>query len=279
MSASLRLRVKASSKQPKRRKNRQATPGAAEARETRHPGGQAAPREAGPQELFDLATREPASALPHRQALERRVGHSLSNVARLPGAGRSNRLTSDGRPGGGAGSQILLGEADPGLDVLLHEVVHVLQSEQSAPSTQGDIAAENSASERERGGNRKGRGRTGAGCIYSRGSVHTRRPASRPAPAHHRFAACYADRALPRPAPGMGGCARASLYGDGRREPRKRTDTPTADCTGSAGTGRTRAKQHRRLRREAPPPRRARRPRPGTRRICRNPGVGRSSGS
>jgi hypothetical protein len=149
MSASLRVHIKASAKQPKLHKGSLPASGAAERQEARRFAGQSVQREASPQELFDRATREPASALPHQQALERHVGHSLSNVRVYNGPAAQTALHAMGARAAARGSEILLAEANPGMDVLLHEVVHVLQSEQAAPSTGQTVVPENSAPEQE----------------------------------------------------------------------------------------------------------------------------------
>jgi phage-related protein len=149
MSDAMRVRLKTSARQPGRHKGSRPAGFSPERQEARRFSGQAVQRQASPQELFDRATREPASALPHQQALEQRVGHSLSHVRVYSGPAAQTALQAMGAQAAARGHEILLAEADPGLEVLLHEVAHVLQSEQTAPATQQAVAPEDSPPEQE----------------------------------------------------------------------------------------------------------------------------------
>ncbi|HZO29735.1 MAG TPA: DUF4157 domain-containing protein, partial [Chloroflexota bacterium] len=94
---------------------------------------------------------EPGESLPHRTALEAKLGRPLGDVQVHSGVASSEALDGLGAEAATLGQHVFLAEPSPALDVVAHEVVHALQAESGGgtPRATGAVVVESDPAERE----------------------------------------------------------------------------------------------------------------------------------
>ncbi|HZS39795.1 MAG TPA: DUF4157 domain-containing protein, partial [Polyangia bacterium] len=97
-------------------------------------------------ELLDAASLDELIPLPHRAAIERRLHVDLGGVRARSGPRSRKALAALGAVAAQRGRELAFASSAPSLAVVMHEVMHVLQSAQGAGS---GLAPEDSLAERE----------------------------------------------------------------------------------------------------------------------------------
>ena len=101
-------------------------------------------------ELLALALHAPPEPLPARAALEQAFHLPLGDVVVHRGPAAAAALARLHAPAAVYAGEMLLGDADPSLHVLAHEVVHVLQAQGEATAVDGASTAGDAEAEAQR---------------------------------------------------------------------------------------------------------------------------------
>ena len=106
---------------------------------------------AEPLAALDGAVAEPGGPLPHRSALEMKLGRPLGDVRVHSGDASREALDGLGAEAATLGQHVFLAEPSPALDIVAHEVVHALQAESGGgtPRATGAVVTESDPAERE----------------------------------------------------------------------------------------------------------------------------------